>query len=338
MHVSVCDNDFVFTAKFEIFPTFNLIDLSNITIEEFDVEINEKDIDNVIENIQKQHIKWEKTTKKANSGDKIIIDYVGLVDKKEFNGSKQNDFTFILDEKMKGDQATTELYNKFFKAVNNECAGNKKSFIFNFPKEFPDKDIAGKEAEYQISIKTVYRGVLPNLDKKFYQKFGLKDCDDAKFRENILEHMKHELKEKIDSHKTATINHELVEKNNFDIPKHMIESNKQSLTAQYKGMMKEIDDVTKIELEKIAIKRAKLNLIYMKISEQHKIKITNEDVYSFISKKYPDQYDIFSEKIKKDEKYLNQLKNQVLEDGIIKFIQDKCKVTKVKKDFSEVMN
>ena len=118
----------------------------------------------------------------------------------------------------------------------------------------------------------------------------------------------------------------------------MIEANKQSLTAQYKGMMKEIDDVTKIELEKIAIKRAKLNLIYMKISEEHKIKITNEDVYSFISKKYPDQYDIFSEKIKKDEKYLNQLKNQVLEDGIIKFIRDKCKVTKVKKDFSEVMN
>lgn len=332
------ENDFIFTAKFEIFPTFNLDNLSTITIEEFDVDINEKDIDGVIENIQKQHIKWEKTTEKASAGNKIIIDYEGTIDKKEFDGSKQNDFTFTLEEDMKGDEATLGLYKEFFKAVTNESAGSKKKFLFNIPKEFANKDIAGKKAEYEISIKSVYKGIIPELNKEFYQKFGLKDCDQSKFRENVLKHMEYELEEKTKSHLTASINHELTEKNNFEIPKYMIESQKQSITSQYQGMMQKMDDTIKSELEKIAIKRAKLNLIYMKIADEQKINITDQDVHKFILTKYPEEGNELIKKTKKDEKYLNQLKNQILENDIIKFIQKECKIVKVKKSFDEVMN
>ena len=67
------ENDFIFTAKFEVLPEFNLTDLSSMIIEKLDVEIQEKDIDQVIKNIQKQHVKWEKTTGKAKTGNKIII-------------------------------------------------------------------------------------------------------------------------------------------------------------------------------------------------------------------------------------------------------------------------
>ena len=332
------ENDFIFTVKFEVIPAFEIEDLSNMSIEDFEVEIDENDIDEVIKNIQKQHTKWEKTKEKAVAGNKIIIDYEALVDNKEFDGSKQKDFTFVLDDSIKGDVATVELYQKFFKAVANETSASKIKFTYDIPNDFPDKNISGKKAEYNVFIKAIYKGIMPKLNKEFYKKFGLDDCDDKKFRENILDHMRHELEGKISSHRNASINQALVDTNTFEIPKYLIESEKQSIMTQYKGMMKNIDDVTKTELNKVAIKRAKLNLIFMKIAETLKINITEQDIYNFISKRYPSELTTIIEKMKKDQKYLNQLKNQVLENDIMEHIKKQCKLNKVKKSFSEVMN
>tara|TARA_Y100000590_G_scaffold144935_1_gene166616 strand:+ start:546 stop:1850 length:1305 start_codon:yes stop_codon:yes gene_type:complete len=332
------ENDFVFTVKFEIIPTFEIEDLSNMDVEEYEVDIKDTDIDDVIKNIQKQHTKWERTKEKAISGDKVIIDYEALVENKTFEGSNQKDFTLIIDEKVKGDIATVGLYNEFYKSVTGQITGTKKEFLYKLPVNFPDKNIAGKEAKYNITIKSVYKGILPELNNDFFSKFGLKGSNEKEFRENILKHMEHELEEKINSHKTASINHALVESNKFEIPKYMIESEKQSITNQYQGMMKKIDDVTKLELERVAIKRAKLNLLYMKIADQIKININEQDVYTFIAKKYPTESESIIEKIKKDEKYLNQIKNQILENDIIKHIKEKCKLNKIKKSFTEVMN
>ena len=149
--------DFIFTVKFEVIPVFEIEDLSNMSIEDFEVEIDENDIDEVIKNIQKQHTKWQKTKEKAVVGDKIIIDYEALVDNKEFDGSKQKDFTFVLDDSIKGDVATVGLFQKFFKAVTNETTGSKIKFTYDIPNDFPDKNISGKKAEYNIFIKAIYK-------------------------------------------------------------------------------------------------------------------------------------------------------------------------------------
>ena len=61
-------------------------------------------------------------------------------------------------------------------------------------------------------------------------------------------------------------------------------------------------------------------------------------ILSFIAKKYPTESESIIEKIRKDEKYLNQIKNQILENDIIKHIKEKCKLNKIKKSFTEVMN
>lgn len=332
------ENDFVFTVKFEVIPSFEIEDLSKMDIEEFEVNINDSDIDEVINNIQRQHMKWENTKEKSVTGNKVIIDYDALVENNKFEGSSQKDFTLIIDDTVKGDDATVGLFNQFYTAIKGEAAGIKKDFIYKLPENFPDKNIAGKEAKYSISIKSVHKGIMPKIDDDFFSKFGLKGCDEKEFRKNILKHMEQELEQRINSHKTASINNALVEKNKFEIPKYMIESEKQSIVNQYEGMMKKIDDSTKLELERVAEKRAKLNLIYMKIAEQIKISISEKDVYEFISKKYPAESEVMIEKIKKDEKYLNQVKNQILENDIINHIKEKCKLNKIKKSFSEVMN
>ena len=114
------DSDLIFKAEFEIYPLFSVKKIEDIEIEQPDVEIGETDIGEVIKNIQKQHIKWEEKTSKSKSGDKIILDYKGLIAGDEFENNKQDNFTFIIDDKVNGDSATTGLFEAFYDNTKDE--------------------------------------------------------------------------------------------------------------------------------------------------------------------------------------------------------------------------
>ena len=332
------NDELIFTAEFEIYPLFKVTNLSEISIEELEVAINDSDVDRVIKNIQKQHIKWEDSKDNSNSGDRVVLDYEGTIDGKEFKNNKQKDFSFIIDDDVKGDLATINLFKEFYKHCINEKVNTEKMFSYNMPKDFFDKNIAGKSINYKILIKKISKGILPKLDKEFYKKFGINNGTDKIFRDNIIKHMEHELEQKKQSLLTASINQKLLEKNDFEVPIYMIESEIKNLTNQYKGMMKEIDDKTKIDLDNVAKKRAQLNIIYMKITEENKIEIKDQEVHDFISKADTETKNNLIAKIKEDKKYLNHIKNKLMEDAIIKLIVSKCKKDMVKKSFLEVIN
>ena len=332
------DNELIFTAEFEIYPLFKVTDLSEISIEELEVAIDDSDVDNVIKNIQKQHMKWEDSKDNSESGDRVVLDYEGTIDGKEFENNKQKDFSFIIDDDVKGDLATTNLFKEFYKHCINEKINTEKVFNYNMPKDFSDKNIAGKLINYKILIKKISKGTLPKLDKEFYKKFGISNGTDKIFRDNVIKHMEHELEQKKQSLLTASINQKLLEKNDFEVPIYMIESEIKNLTNQYKGMMKELDDKTKIDLDNVAKKRAQLNIIYMKITEENKIEIKEQEIHDFISKTDTETQNNLIAKIKEDKKYLNHIKNKLMEDAIIKLIVSKCKKNIVKKSFLEVVN
>ena len=206
------------------------------------------------------------------------------------------------------------------------------------PEGFADKNIAGKTIEYTIKIKNIYKGIMPELNAEFYKNFGLTDSDDKGFKENVLKYMKVELDQKLHALKSADVNQKLLNENDFEIPEYMLETEIKSITSQYESMQQKIDDGIKVELDLIAKKRVKLNLIYMKITEDNNLKVNDKDVSDFIAKSDPSTQKQMIEKIQSDKNYLNHIKNKVLEDVIIDHILSKCKIDEVEKKFSEVVN
>jgi trigger factor len=206
------------------------------------------------------------------------------------------------------------------------------------PESFADKNIAGKTIEYTIKIKNIYKGIMPELNAEFYKNFGLTDSDDKGFKENVLKYMKVELNQKLKALKSADVNQKLLDENDFEIPEYMLETETKNITSQYESMQQKIDDSIKVELDLIAKKRVKLNLIYMKITEDNNLKVTDKDVSDFIAKSDPSTQKQMIEKIQSDKNYLNHIKNKVLEDVIIDHILSKCKIDEVEKKFSEVVN
>jgi len=332
------DNDLVFKAEFEIYPLFSVKKVEDIEIEQPDVEINETDISEVIKNIQKQHIKWEEKSSKSKSGDKIILDYKGLIGGDEFDSNKQDNFTFIIDDKVNGDEATTGLFKAFYDNTKDELPDSEKSFQYKMPIDFSDKKISGKMIDYKIKIKNIYEGVLPELNDEFYKKFGVENSNHEVFKDNVSKYMKVELDQKMKSVTAAAVNQKLLDQNDFEVPVHMLDAEVKNISSQYEGMQQKIDDKVKSELDLIARKRVKLNLIYMKLTEENKLTVSEKDVYEFISKSDPATQEQLIQKAKEDKNYLNHIKNKLLEDAIIDLIVSKCKLKKVKKRFLEVVN
>ena len=332
------ENDLIFTAEFEIYPLFSVKKIEDIEIEQPDVEINDNDIGEVVKNIQKQHIKWEEKKSKSKAGDKIVLDYEGLIAGDIFENNKQDSFTFIIGDKVNGDSATTGLFKAFYDNTTDEEVDSEKSFQYKMPSDFSDKKIAGKTIDYKIKIKHIYEGVLPELDDDFYKKFGVENSDYETFKDNVSKYMKVELDQKMKSIKSAAINQVLLDQNDFELPKHMLDTEIKNISSQYEGMKQKIDDKIKLELDLIARKRVKLNLIYMKLTEVYKLIISEKDVYEFISKSDPATQEQLIQKAKEDKNYLNHIKNKLLEDAIIDLIASKCRINKIKKKFLEVVN
>ena len=332
------EEDIEYTAEFEIYPDISLKNLEEISLELPVVNINDNDINEVIKNIQKQHTKWEEKKEPAEAGDKVIIEYEGLISGEAFDNNKQDNFTFIINDDVRGDEATVGLFQEFYKNTLQGKAGDSKKFTYLMPESFADKNIAGKTIEYTIKIKNIYKGIMPELNAEFYKNFGLTDSDDKGFKENVLKYMKVELDQKLKAVKSADVNQKLLDENEFEIPEYMLETETKNITSQYESMQQKIDDSIKVELDLIAKKRVKLNLIYMKITEDNNLKVSDKDVSDFIAKSDPSTQKQMIEKIQSDKNYLNHIKNKALEGVIIDHILSKCKIDEVEKKFSEVVN
>ncbi len=327
-----------FDAEFEIMPNFKIEGLDKLSIEEVQVDITDKDIDEVILNIQKQHIKWDESTEAAAPQDKIIIDYVAKIDDKEIEDLKRENFTFIIGDNIKGDESTVLLFQKFYEVVKGKSKGNDINFPFTLPSSFMNKDVAGREVKFFANIKHIYKGNLPELDKNFYSKFGLVDGSDEDFKNAVKVHMESELANRKKSNSYANINDQLLSLVNIDIPKYLLEKERHSISDQYKSFMKDIDENTNKELDAIASKRVKLNLIYMKLADDNNLLPSNADVESYITKNYPPDQRSSVIKSKDKDKVFSEIKNKILEDGIMNFVISKGKKITIKKNFSDVVN
>lgn len=332
------ESDTEYTAEFEVFPSIMLKNLADLTVEQPDVNIAEDDIDAVIKNIQKQHTKWEEKKEEAQAGDKVVLEYEGTISGEQFDNNKQDNFTFIIDDDVRGDEATVGLFKEFYKNTLGTKINMEKKFTYKMPESFADKKISGKTIEYNIKIKHIYKGIAPELNEEFYKNFGITDSDHKAFKESVSKYMKVELDQKLKSVMSAAINQKLLDENDFEIPEYMLENEVKSITSQYESMQQKIDESIKTELSLIAKKRVKLNLIYMKITEDNELSVSEKDVSEFIAKSDPASQQQILEKIQSDKDYLNHIKNKALEDVIINHILSICKIDKVEKKFSEVVN
>ena len=332
------DKDLSFEVTYNIMPDIDLSQIDKISLEIPSVTIEDSDIDKVINNIRKQNAEWSDSTTSVEDGNKIVVDYEGKIDGKEFKNNKQDDFTFIVNDTIKGDPATVALFKEFSLQCMNKNINDIVQVTNNMPDDFPEKELAGKTVIYSVTIKKILTGKLPDLNKDFFSSLGITTDDEVVFRDSVKTHMTFELNDKLVSKKYGLVNEKLVDAFEFDLPESLVSKHQAELQQQYASFKQNEQNVDD-KIKDIASKRVKLNIIYIKLSKEIETNISDQQAIDFCNNQSPAFRQFYGEKLKKDKSTtLLDVKNKMVENSIVEYVIEKSKTNKLAMTFSELMN
>ena len=333
------DNETRYTvsATFEVYPEIILGDLSKQNIERPTVQIGEADIDKTLDMICKQRVTYESVSRSVKKGDRVKIDYHGVIDGNDFGGGKAEDIQLIIGD--------GKFLKDFEASLIGMKVGNNKSFDVVFPEDYHGKDVAGKTVTFEVKLNELEAPVLPNVDTEFAKLLGIPDGDIKKLREGIQKDLEREVSKRIRSRIKEQIMQALLDTTQIEVPGALVNKEKDRLMQNAKsdlearGMKtKEIPLPSDLFKEK-AEYRVKLGLILAELVKVHALKATPEQVRSIIedaAQSYENPEQVVKWHYASSER-LQEAESLALEENVVNWALDKIKLIDKTVTFDELM-
>ena len=323
------DKDLEYIISVTELPKVELKSVENIKFDEYSVKIDEKETDKRIKEIAKNQNNFKDVAEdvKAVDGNLVIFDYEATVDDKKFKGGEGKNTQLILGKDL------------FIKGFDKQLIGVKKNEkkVVNatLPENYPQKEYANKDAQFNCKIIAVRKSEEVKIDDEFAKNLGAKDLTDLKVL--ISKQINDEFKNSLDN---LSKNQILKEIENFkvdEIPENLVDEEVKVLSQ---GMKEEEAKINKKKFEETAKKRIKVGLILNEFGEQNKVNVTEQEVQAEVQKQLrmmPGQEKMVMEFYQKNPSALASLRGNVYEDKIINLIKSKAKanVKEISKEQAE---
>ncbi len=204
-----------FTATFEVYPEVVVTDLQAVDIERSTLEVGEQELENTLNVLRTQRVRYEPVDRAAASGDRVTIDFLGKKDGVPFQGGEAKDYPFVLGE--------GAMLADFENAVTGLKAGESKTFDMTFPEDYHAKELAGQPVSFEVTVKQVGEAILPELDADFAKSLGIADGDVNKMRAEIESNLRREVKSRLKSRIKNQVMDALLKTNPIEVPKALVE-------------------------------------------------------------------------------------------------------------------
>ena len=338
----------IFDAFFEVLPEVKIGDFSKAEVTKYTTEIGDPEIDRALDVLRKQQVHYHPrgeagahgdggANTAAQNGDQVVIDFVGKIDGVEFTGGKAENFEYVLGE--------GRMLPEFEAATLGLKAGESKSFPLSFPADYHGKDVAGKTAEFTITVKSVNWAHLPAVDDAFALSLGVAEGGVAKMREEVKQNLDREVKRRI----TSLLKNEVMDKLNelceLDVPKSLVASEQERLVEgarqdlMQRGIPNAKDAPIPAEIfAEQALKRVRLGLILGDLVKQNNLAATADQIKAEIDEQaatYEDPKEVVRWFYSNPSR-LKDIENLVLEDNVIKHFTSLAKVSDKVISFEEL--
>ena len=326
-----------YSATIEVFPEIKPKFSRWNNYEEFNIEIEDTDIDKAIADIFKRYGDWKDVDREARLDDQVVIDFLGKIDGNEFEGNSAQDFKLILGSKSMIPGFEDNIIGKKPSKFTIDCT---------FPDDYFKKDLAGVNAQFEINLKNVQQIIEAKADKDLYEKLQMEVKNQSEFTEEITKRMKNEVGVQEKELTKESIYETLLKTNSFKAPTATV--NEQADLMRKDALMRightednAGDDLFPLDtfLEK-AEKRVRLDLLFAELIKHFEIKVEKKQIDNFIeeeSKRYkdPEQYKKW---ISGQPQQLEQFKMVVLEEQLVEKLENVLKSKKKVIKFSELAN
>lgn len=271
--------DLEFKASFEVYPEITLADFSAIEIEQKTAQVTDKDIETMLETLQKQNANWTDSKDAAADGDRVVIDFEGSIDGEVFEGGSATDYTLTL--------GSNSMIPGFETGLVGAKAGEEKSIDVNFPEDYHKEELKGKPAQFKVTVKTVQKPELPEMNQEFFKTFGVEADTEEEFRAEVRKNMDRELKRAIESITKQQVVDGLIASNPIEVPAALIDQEidrlRQQAVQQFGGA--EYMDPSRLPAELFhdqAQKRVQIGLLMNAVIESNEIEPSEEKVNELI--------------------------------------------------------
>ena len=337
-----------FDANFEIYPDVVVGDLAGVDVEKTISTVSEAEIDKTIDILRKQrvhyHVKGEAgehgdggSDLTAKSGDRTTVDFVGTIDGVEFSGGKAEDYAFVLGE--------GRMLPEFEAATTGLKVGEAKVFPLPFPADYHGKDVAGKTAEFTITLKKLEWAHLPEVDAEFAKSLGVPDGSIEKMRDDIKANLEREVSGRAKSKTKDSVMDALIKVSTLDLPKVLVEQDIERLVEMtrqdmaQRGMDAKNMPFPPELFATQAERRVRLGLILAEVVKTNNLQATGEQVKAQVEE-FAQSYEDPQQVLKyyfSDRRRLGEVEALVLEENVVNYVLGQAKVTEKPVAFDELM-
>ncbi len=328
--------DLEFKATFEVYPEIALADFSGIKVEQRTAQVTDADLDTMLANLQKQQAKWNESEEAAADGDQVVIDFEGFIDGEAFEGGQANDYSLTL--------GSGSMIPGFEDGLVGKKAGEEATLDVSFPEDYHKEELKGKPAQFKVTVKTVKKPEMPELNEEFFKSFGIETADLEEFKVEIRKNMDRELARALRNLTKQQVIAGLQETNQVDVPKALVDQEidrlRQQAVQQFGGGQQLDASMLPAELFKDqAEKRVVICLLMNAAIEANDLKPSDEKVEQLIEEvasAYQDPEQV-REYYQTNQQQRAQVEALALEEQVVEKVMAAAQVSQSESTYEEIV-
>jgi len=335
------EGQLAFDATFEVYPEVRIGDLATAQIERVSTEVTETAIDRTIEILRKQRRTFglRAAAEGAVEGDRVTIDFEGKIDGEPFAGGRAEAFQFIIGE--------GQMLAQFDEAVRGMKVGDSKTFPLQFPADYQGAEVAGKEADFMVTMKKCEAANLPAVDDAFAKALGIKDASVEGLRADVKSNLEREVKFRVLARNKAAVMEALSKAAELDLPNALVANETERLITGAREDLKK-RGVKEYETAPIppeifkpqAERRVRLGLVVAELVRSNNLQAKPQQLQSHIeemSRSYEKPAEVMRWYLG-DRQRMSEVEAVVIENNVAEFVLSQAQVTDKVLPFDELMS
>ena len=323
--------DLAFTVAVEVLPNFELADLSDVQVKKPVATVSDAEVDEALERMAKQNRTFSPKGEgaAAANGDRVVIDFIGSIGGEKFEGGSGDGVQL--------DLGSGSFIPGFEDQLAGAKAGDERQVKATFPESYPAAHLAGKEAEFAVTVKEVQAPSEVKIDDELAKGFGMESLDKLKdavrgaiqrdFEAQSRRRIKKELLDALDT------------KYGFELPPSLVEQEFTGVWSQVQADLKRgnrtfadegtTEDAAQADYRRIAERRVRLGLVLAQIGEKSDIKVTDDEVTQALVERvrqFPGQEKQVWEYYRKNAQALAELRAPIFEEKVVDHVLSQVKV------------
>jgi trigger factor len=334
------EGEMAFDAVFEVFPEVVIADLATAEVEKLNAEVTDSAIDKTLDILRKQRrtFSLRGTDEAAQDGDRVTVDFEGKIDGEVFAGGKAADFQFIVGD--------GQMLKEFEDATRGMTTDDSKTFQLAFPADYHGKDVAGKTADFMVTLKQVEASHLPEVNEELAKSLGITEATVEGLRADIKKNLEREVKFRLLARNKQAVMEALVAKAELDLPQTSVQSEINRLLEGARTDLKQrgIKDAEKAPIpddvfRPQAERRVRLGLVVAELVRSNELQAKTEQIKAHIEElagSYEKPADVMRWYYS-DNNRLAEVEAIVIENNVTDFVMGKAIISEKMVSFDELM-